>query len=87
MAQHPDDRPASVEAFRQLLFPASTAVGPSRTAWLPELTERGTWIEALRPHAWLLAAALFLTVLALVVTLFPPTLLPGITNSLSGTFR
>jgi serine/threonine-protein kinase len=74
MAQHPDDRPASVEAFRQLLFPTDSTAGSARPGWLPELSGREPWLEALRPYAWLVAVALLLTATAFVVTLLSPTL-------------
>ncbi len=80
MAQHPDDRPASVEAFRQMLFPVELPTAAARAGWLPDLPRQATWAGAMAEHRWLVAAAIFLTVLAFVVTLLAPTLPPGVIN-------
>jgi serine/threonine-protein kinase len=80
MAQHPDDRPASVELFRQMLSPAPAPVIPVRAAWLPELPSQATWAQAMGEHRFLVAAAILLTALAFLVTLLAPTLPPGVIN-------
>jgi serine/threonine-protein kinase len=80
MAQHPDDRPASVELFRQMLSPAPAPVIPVRAAWLPELPSQATWAQAMGEHRFLVAAAILLTALAFFVTLLAPTLPPGVIN-------
>lgn len=75
MAQHPDDRPASVEDLRQLLFSDTTAsAGPSplSLAGVPRIA----WGEALHAHRFLVTATIFLTFVALVVSIWSP-LLPG----------
>lgn len=73
MAQHPDDRPASVEEFRQSLQ------APTLTEILVEQQgaaagRRLQWVEALRTHRVLVTAALLLTLAALLVTLWSPLL-------------
>ncbi len=72
MAQHPDDRPATIEYLRELLFaatqPATTRLGDLNT------TSQAAWRTALRSHRLLLGACLVLTLLALAVTLWPPAL-------------
>lgn len=76
MAQHPDDRPSSVEELRQILF---TREAPSLTSLrgLPlGSVPRVAWGEALRSNPALLAATLVLTLMAFVVSLWSP-LLPG----------
>jgi serine/threonine-protein kinase len=72
MAQHPDDRPATVDAFRSLLSAAPVAVPVAETP--PVVEERGLWMTALRSHPRLLLAAFLLTTMALLVTLRPPLL-------------
>ncbi len=76
MAQHPDDRPASVEAFRQILFPPALPVQPELPRWLPDLPYQKALGLAVRTHGWLTAAALLLTFLAVLVTLSSPLLPP-----------
>ncbi len=72
MAQHPDDRPHTIEELRELLF-AATRPPTTRLADLGTVPH-AAWRTALRSHRWLLAACLVLTLLALVVTLWPPAL-------------
>lgn len=72
MAQHPDDRPATVDDLRKVLF-AATQPAP------PPLTSLGTvpqaaWREALRAHRLLLAVSLVLTLIALAISLWSPML-------------
>jgi serine/threonine protein kinase len=76
MAQHPDDRLASVEELRQKLRTPEPAVSPAekRSGGNPEQPD---WILALRTHRVLVTAALLLTMAALLVTLWSP-LLPSV---------
>ncbi len=76
IAQHPDDRPETVEAFREVLFvdppEKAAAFGAGR---LPTFGEtQGLWRELLAQHAALVATVVLLTATALVVTLLSPTL-------------
>jgi serine/threonine-protein kinase len=79
MAQHPDDRPASVEAFRSLLAGSSTAkpASPGANVIEPARTAVAAWNQAMTGQRGLLTAAALLTALALIVTLWAPTLPPG----------
>lgn len=76
IAQHPDDRPATVDALRELLFagpPDKTA--PVTAGRLPSLSEtQGLWRELLAQHAALVATVVLLTATALLVTLLAPPL-------------
>jgi serine/threonine-protein kinase len=76
MAQHPDDRPASALVFRELLLnqQPAPAAGPilRRPLHLPADADR--WVELLRPHRWQLAAFAALMALALIVTIWSPSL-------------
>jgi serine/threonine-protein kinase len=78
MAQHPDDRPESAQAFRDLLLsqPESAgAVAARATIGAPVgLTVVSSWFEHVRPYRWLLTAFALLTGLALAVTIWSPTL-------------
>lgn len=65
MAQHPDDRPPSAEALRQLLVPAPTG-GP-----VTPVAAASEWRAALRARRWLVGVAAALTVAALLISLFP----------------
>jgi len=75
MAQHPDDRPSSAEAFRDLLF-SPRLPPPSASLAFSEVASRTTWVDLWRAHRWLATAALIATVLALLVSLWPPLLPP-----------
>lgn len=73
MAQHPDDRPASVEILREML--RSPAVGgPQPTAAGVGRLDRSQWLAALRSHRLLVTAALLATMTAVLVTLWSPLL-------------
>ncbi len=73
MAQHPDDRPASVEELRQMLRAPDPAVTLAEK--LAEVNPGPPdWIAALRSHRALVTAALLLTMAALLVTLWSPLL-------------
>jgi serine/threonine protein kinase len=75
MAQHPNDRPASVEDFRRMLrTPIQIESSAERSSL--EQVNQPDWIEALRAHRLLVTAALLLTMAALLVTLWSPSL-PG----------
>ena len=76
IAQHPDDRPATVEELRRLLFQDEpTSVTPPTTG-LPALTAAGAslWRDLMENHAGLVVTVLLLTATALVVTLLAPAL-------------
>ena len=72
IAQHPDDRPATVEDFRALLLavhvPQPTAGAPS--VWTP----RSIWRELVASHSALVVTVVALTITALLVTLLSPPL-------------
>ena len=82
MAQHPDDRPASAEALRQLLAPTApaSAVSIMRES---NSAEQRYWRSLLYSNRELVALALMLTLLALVVSVWSPQL-PAQTGVLSG---
>ena len=71
IAQHPDDRPATADALRGLLFdaeaPQPAPIPLSRTA-------RGVWQELIGAHAALVVTVILLTITALLVTLLAPPL-------------
>ncbi len=75
MAQHPDNRPASVAVLRQMLRAAET-----RPPALPADTvlrgrrPQARWITALRTHRRLVTAALLLTMAAVLLSLWSPLL-------------
>ena len=72
IAQHPDDRPGTVEALRALLFNEETpSLAPLELSWL---TPQGIWRELMASHSALVATVLLLTVTALLVTLLSPPL-------------
>ncbi len=76
MAQHPDDRPASVEELRQKLrTPEPPALSTEKRSNMN--LEEPEWVRALRTHRALATAALLLTMAALLVTLWSP-LLPSV---------
>ncbi len=68
MAMHPDDRPASVEDFRDMLFATHDIVAPDAVYATPE----PSWIDAFWSHKALFLAATALLFLALVVSLAVP---------------
>ncbi|MEJ5197702.1 MAG: serine/threonine-protein kinase [Anaerolineae bacterium] len=74
MAQHPDDRPASVEALRQMLHSRELEESPALRVGRNGRAEQLDWLSALRAHRGLVTAALLLTVTALLVTLWSPLL-------------
>jgi hypothetical protein len=71
IAQPPDDRPATADALRGLLFdeeaPQPTPIPVSSTA-------RGVWQDLIGSHAALVVTVILLTVTALLVTLLAPPL-------------
>ncbi len=69
MALHPDDRPPTIRAFRQLLF--GTEVLPS--PYEGDLMPRASWQEALTVNRGWLVLLFLLLVVAIVVTLWAPT--------------
>ncbi len=74
MAQHPDDRPASVEALRQMLHARVMDDTSLLLVTRDDHADQLAWIVALRAHRGLVAAALLLTMVALLVTLWSPLL-------------
>ncbi|MGC8782205.1 MAG: serine/threonine-protein kinase [Anaerolineae bacterium] len=74
MAQHPDDRPASVEVLRRMLHSREVEESPALQAGRNGRAEQRDWIVALRAHRGLVTAALLLTMAALLVTLWSPLL-------------
>jgi serine/threonine-protein kinase len=75
MAQHPNDRPASVEDFRRMLRTPIQIESPAERSSVEPMGQPD-WIEALRAHRLLVTAALLLTMAAVLVTLWSPNL-PG----------
>jgi eukaryotic-like serine/threonine-protein kinase len=74
MSQHPDDRPASVEEVRTMLFTPAPAI-PLTPPDPPAMTaEQAAWSAAFHAHRLLLVAALALTTAALIITLWSPLL-------------
>jgi eukaryotic-like serine/threonine-protein kinase len=73
IAQHPDDRPASVEALRELLF-ATQSLPATPAALPPEYLPATLWEELSHSHMALVTAAVLLTATALIVTLLSPAL-------------
>ncbi len=69
MAMHPDDRPPSVRAFRQLLFGTEELPGAYEALAL----QRFTWQSAFQANRWLLAIAFLLLVAAIFATVFSPS--------------
>jgi serine/threonine-protein kinase len=76
MAQHPDNRPASVEVLRQMLRSPAHLTPQAEPPPRADQPQRADWVEALRSHRLLAAAALLLTLVAVLVTIWSP-LLPG----------
>jgi serine/threonine-protein kinase len=76
IAQHPDDRPATVEDLRKLLFQDEPISVTPPTTGLPALTAAGAslWRDLIENHAALVVTVLLLTATALVVTLLSPAL-------------
>ena len=77
IAQHPDDRPTTVEELRLMIFQDEPAPPPEPiTTRLPGLTAAGAglWRELMTHHAGLVVTVLLLTATALVVTLLSPAL-------------
>jgi eukaryotic-like serine/threonine-protein kinase len=74
IAQHPDDRPPTVEAWRSQLLEPEVRPSHWQTASTTGPRESVAWREILRPHSILVAAAVLLTMLALLVTLLAPPL-------------
>jgi serine/threonine protein kinase len=72
MAQHPDDRPGSVEEFRKTLFAVPTAAHPDLAGLATP--DAVAWRFALLSHRLLLAAAILLSTAAVLVTVWSPLL-------------
>lgn len=71
IAQHPDNRPETVDALRALFFePEASQPSPI----LLPVGARGVWQELIQSHAALVVTAILLTVTALMVTLLAPPL-------------
>ncbi|OQA41513.1 MAG: Serine/threonine-protein kinase StkP [Chloroflexi bacterium ADurb.Bin325] len=73
ISQHPDERPASTAALRELLF-AEDTLPPAPVATPEAWTPRGIWREMVDSHGALVTVVLFLTMTALLVTLLSPSL-------------
>lgn len=72
IAQHPDDRPASVEEFRKLLFAPDT---PQAQTLAPQSeTAASLWRELLTTHTGLVVTVAVLMATALVISLLAPPL-------------
>ena len=71
ISQHPDDRPATVDALRALLFDDEP---PKPILLSAPGSARGVWRELIGSHAALVVTAILLTVTALLVTLLAPPL-------------
>ncbi len=69
MAQHPDDRPPSVDAFREMLLSGPDSLPAARPP-----APRITWSDALGTHRLLVTASLLLTFIALIVSIWSPLL-------------
>ncbi|NOX62326.1 MAG: serine/threonine protein kinase [Chloroflexi bacterium] len=65
MAMHPDDRPASVEDFADMLFSRHDVVTVGGAYTMPE----ARWTDALRANAWYLGLAVALLLMALMISL------------------
>jgi serine/threonine-protein kinase len=74
MAQHPDDRPSSVEEFRQVLFAPAAAGTPQPDRLSLPVSPQVAWQEAVDSHRWLLAVSLVLMFIAFLVSLWSPAL-------------
>ncbi len=72
MAQHPDDRPGSVEEFRKILFAVPAAAHPDLAG--SAAPEAEAWRFALSSHRLLFATAILLTTAAVLVTVWSPLL-------------
>lgn len=72
IAQHPDDRPASVEEFRKLLFAADTP--QVQTPAPASETAASLWRELLTTHTGLVVTAAILMATALLISLLAPPL-------------
>lgn len=72
ISQHPDDRPATIAAFRALLFADNTtgAEAPARA----DVSTRNLWRDLMAAHGPLVVTAALLTVAAFLVTLLSPAL-------------
>lgn len=72
IAQHPNDRPASIEEFRKLLFAANTPV--VQTSAPPGETNASLWRELLTTHTGLVVTMAVLMATALLISLLAPPL-------------
>ncbi|MGQ9489351.1 MAG: serine/threonine-protein kinase [Anaerolineae bacterium] len=72
IAQHPDDRPASVEELRKLLF--ATDAAPAQVSGPSDGATAGFWQELLASHGGLVVTAAALMATALVISLLAPPL-------------
>jgi eukaryotic-like serine/threonine-protein kinase len=71
IAQHPDDRPASVEAFREMLLSAD-GTNDNQPAFHTRSAE--SWQTAFASHQLLFGVFLFLTTVAFLITIWSPLL-------------
>lgn len=69
MAMHPDDRPPSVRAFRQMLL----GTDDGQEGYAPLLLNRLAWQRAIYENQWFILAVLALLVVAILMTVFSPS--------------
>jgi serine/threonine-protein kinase len=74
MAQHPDDRPPSVDQLRQMLDPTQGTLAATQLGIAFSDMPRVMWNEVLRRHRVLVMATLVLTFAALIVSIWSPLL-------------
>jgi len=74
MAQHPDDRPASIEELRQMLLVRHDPVTPGILPASVAGNNKNVWLTFLDSHRFLVGAFAVLMVLAILVTLLAPPL-------------
>ncbi len=72
IAQHPDDRPASIADLRQMLF--STEAPPTPAPAPLTVTPVGIWQDLVASHTTLVVTVALLTATALLVSLLSPPL-------------
>jgi len=79
MAMHPDDRCASVRAFRQALLGSDDG----HDTYTPYVLTRLAWSRAVHENRWLIAGVLVLMVMAMLVTVYSPTFTHMFTETIS----
>ena len=69
---HPDDRPESIDSFREMLLGSAPLPEPLNTL----VPTQGEWSYALQQTRMLLLLALLVLFVAIVITLIGPTVEP-----------